>query len=436
MTGERDDRHGVDLGVVLVLPVAVAVVLATAPTGVVADRPAPTGVVTDARATTAADAAVTVDAPETVPPGETVTVQVTLRNDGAEPAGYVLELGGTRWSVVDHADDSGVWKLQNRSWLYREVDPGDEVSPTVTFRVPSDATGQVDLQVTAETASGVVDETAATLSVDRPPEAALSVPRSVTAGESVTLDATASRDPDPGEAVDRYEWDLDGDGTVEQTTTDPTVETAYEEPDAYTPTVTVVAGDATATASATVTVDSSQAAPTGTRSLPDAVRPGETATVTVTVPVDGEVTGLAVAESVDGLSVVDWSASPSATYRETERQWLFLSVADRTATVEYTVRVPASATAGTRYQFDGEVSATDRAVTAVEGDTTLVVRRCPASAAAGEDDRLDLREVQQAVGAWADGEPVAGETLSLRTIQRLVGLWADGEDVTCGGESQ
>lgn len=173
-------------------------------------------------------------------------------------------------------------------------------------------------------------------------------------------------------------------------------------------------------------------APTATRELPDGVQPGERVTVTVRVPVDGEVNSLAVDEE-SPLAVVDQETTPQAEYRSDERQWLFVSVTDRTAVVNYTVQVPDDADPATRYTFDGEVSGADMSVGAVGDDTTLVVRRCPASAVAGDDNRIHLRGIQRAVGNWADDEPFAGEVLDLQTVQRLIGLWVDSERATCAG---
>ena len=51
---------------------------------------------------------------------------------------------------------------------------------------------------------------------NQPPTASFTAPTSAKVGEAVTLDASASKDPDG--AVEQYEWDLDGDGTFETST--------------------------------------------------------------------------------------------------------------------------------------------------------------------------------------------------------------------------
>lgn len=348
-------------------------------------------------------------APQTATVGETVTFDATGSAD-PEASGLEFEFD---------VDGDGTYERTTNGRLSVTVDsPGDR---TVGVRVTD--------------ASGDTDTATATVTVEPPantaPTASLSVSETVTVGRAVTLDAAGSTDPD-GEIVE-YRFDTDGDGQPETTTDRPTTTVTYDEAKTYTPRVTVVDNDGTErTATATVTVEPAAQAPTATRELPDGVQPGERVTVTVRVPVDGEVNGLAVDEE-STLPVVGQETAPQARYRSDKRQWLFVSVTDRTAVVNYTVRVPDDAAPGTQYTFTGEVSATDTTNATVGGDTALVVRRCPASAVAGDDDRIDLREIQRAIGAWADSEPVAGEVLDLRTVQRLIGLWADSERAACAG---
>jgi PKD repeat protein len=73
----------------------------------------------------------------------------------------------------------------------------------------------------------------------------------VTLGQSATLDATSSSDPDG--TIATYEWDLDGDGTYETTGSKPTFTPAAAGAHHVTLRVTDDSGT-TATATATVTV--------------------------------------------------------------------------------------------------------------------------------------------------------------------------------------
>jgi PKD repeat protein len=60
--------------------------------------------------------------------------------------------------------------------------------------------------------------------VSTPPSASVSGPNTTTPGETVTLDASDTTDD---EEIGGYEWDFDGDGTVDEITTSPVVEHAF-----------------------------------------------------------------------------------------------------------------------------------------------------------------------------------------------------------------
>jgi extracellular elastinolytic metalloproteinase len=71
-----------------------------------------------------------------------------------------------------------------------------------------------------------------------PPSGSLTAtPTPVPLGRAVTLDASSFRDPDS--AITGYDWDLDGDGRVDRTTTAPTTDFAYGRTGTLTPQVTV-----------------------------------------------------------------------------------------------------------------------------------------------------------------------------------------------------
>ncbi len=66
-------------------------------------------------------------------------------------------------------------------------------------------------------------------------------PSNPSVGETVTLDASGSSDPDG--ALTEYRWDFDGSGRVVRTTTGPTVDHSYPEAGTFEATVTVVDDD-------------------------------------------------------------------------------------------------------------------------------------------------------------------------------------------------
>lgn len=91
---------------------------------------------------------------------------------------------------------------------------------------------------------------------DTAPTAALSAPTGIVSpGDTVTLDGGGSSDPDPGDTL-QYRWDIDGDGTFDRTTADPTTTTSFASAGAHTVRLQAVDdhGLASAVATATVTV--------------------------------------------------------------------------------------------------------------------------------------------------------------------------------------
>ena len=82
--------------------------------------------------------------------------------------------------------------------------------------------------------------------------------------ELITFDATAVTDPDS--AITGYEWDFDGNGSVDRTTTTPRTDFAYGAAGSFNPVVHVKdfrGGEGTATTPVTVAAAPAPAPPAG-----------------------------------------------------------------------------------------------------------------------------------------------------------------------------
>ena len=114
----------------------------------------------------------------------------------ADPDGAVV---GYRWDF----DGDGSY----------EFDAGSD--PTVLYTFTTPGTRTVRLEVSDADGGSALAQQA--VRVTQPPLASLVVsPATITAGQSATFDATGSTDPDG--SIVRYDWDLDGNGTYENTT--------------------------------------------------------------------------------------------------------------------------------------------------------------------------------------------------------------------------
>lgn len=104
-----------------------------------------------------------------------------------------------------------------------ETDTGTVSATSTTFPGP----GTYTVRVRVTDADGATAIAPATVTVEsagttnQPPVASLAVPSLAVVDQPVTLDASGSSDPDG--TVTQYEWDFNGDGVYDQTTSQPTV---------------------------------------------------------------------------------------------------------------------------------------------------------------------------------------------------------------------
>ena len=176
---------------------------------------------------------------------------------------------------------------------------------------------------------------------DQPPVVSFSVSTAdARVNQPLTFDASSSRDPDG--QITKYEWDFNGDGIFDQTTTAATVSYTYAA--SGTKTVTVRATDnegATARATQTITVGELAVRVTRTIST-SAALPGSTFLVIVRMEPQMDVAGVGLQESLP----VGWQIKPlenaGAAFKRSTVQWIFVDTirANTTKVVSYELTVP------------------------------------------------------------------------------------------------
>jgi hypothetical protein len=161
----------------------------------------------------------------------TATVVVANLAPTAIPGGpYSVGQEGTITLAGSGTDPGGPDEALSFAWdfdgdgIYGETVTarGDERGPTPTFSAAGLRAGTVfvvSFRVTdddgaSQTRSQGISITAA----NRSPLADAGGPYQVEAGSSLTLDASGSSDPDPGDQITSYEWDLNADGSFDAST--------------------------------------------------------------------------------------------------------------------------------------------------------------------------------------------------------------------------
>jgi len=216
--------------------------------------------------------------------GETVTLDASGSSDAD---GSIAEY---RWDVDGDGSVDATTTGATRDHTYGST---GEKTPSVTV---ADAEG-----ATAEASTSVQ-----VVSANSAPTASLThSPSNPETGETVTFDASGSSDPDG--SIAEYRWDVDGDGSVDATTSGATYSHAYGSTGEKTPSVTV-ADDAGATAEAadTVQVMSANTAPTASLThSPSNPETGETVTLDASGSSDPDGDVVEYRWDVDGDGTVD-----------------------------------------------------------------------------------------------------------------------------------
>ena len=159
------------------------------------------------------------------------------------------ELDPIRFTDMSYDEDGGIVEWL---WDFGDGTASTEISPEHAFE--DDGTFTVSLTVTD--GGGSQDTTAAEVRITNlPPIAQLSIEESTRpTGEAFRFDSSASADPSLSGSITRYEWDFDGDGTFDETTTAPILSHAFDDDGSYEVTVRVTDDDEAAAISDPVSV--------------------------------------------------------------------------------------------------------------------------------------------------------------------------------------
>ena len=134
------------------------------------------------------------------------------------------ELAPIRFTDLSHDEDGAIV-----CWLWQFGDGGTAAEAGSEHAFQSAGTYTVSLTVTDD--GGARHTTVAQVTITNlPPAAQLSADRAERpTGASFRFDASGSSDPSPGGSITQYEWDFDGDGMYERTSSSPTLSRAYSD---------------------------------------------------------------------------------------------------------------------------------------------------------------------------------------------------------------
>jgi len=264
--------------------------------------------------------------------------------------------------------------------------------------------------------------------------------------ETITFDASGSRDPDG--TIATYEWDFNGDGLFDLSTADPVVTYSYETSGMRS--VTLRATDTEgASARYTYTFEISAPAVSVLRTISTMTAlPGSTFKVVIRIEPEMDLAGVGLQENLP----VGWEIKPienaGAAFKRAAVQWVFIDQikAGTTKVISYEVTVPESGQLiATTLPVCFEITGTFQAMTPaleipVEGDAEIEVSdtlRLKTAIAhlvprANEEmeDRIDLRlsqkisveQLDRALEMWQNDEVVPwtqGASIDLETMKEL-----------------
>jgi len=271
-------------------------------------------------------------------------------------------------------------------------------------------------------------------------------PTDVHINEAIQFDASDTRDPDGSIAM--YEWDFNGDGLFDLSTTDPTVTYTYGTAGMKTVTLRATDDDgSTARTSSTVFVDDLAVTVTRTISTAQAL-PGSTFLVVVRIEPEVDLAGVGLQEVLP----VGWQIKPlenaGSAFKRSTVQWVFVDQirAGTTKVISYELTVPESdrliaTTLPVCFTLTGMFQAmTPFMELPVEGDSqievtdaldikTAIAHLVPRIGIDADDtidlrlsEKIDPKQLARAIEMWQYGEAVPwtqGATISLEMMKEL-----------------
>lgn len=282
---------------------------------------------------------------------------------------------------------------------------------------------------------------------NEPPQVGFTVsPSNPRINQPVTFDASSSFDPDG--LIAKYEWDFNGDGLFDSTTTEPTATYTYATSGSKSVTVRATDNEG-ATARATVSVSIGDLAVKVTRTIStSAALPGSTFLVIVRIEPQMDVAGVGLQENLP----VGWKIKPlenaGAAFKRATVQWVFVDQirAGSTKIISYELSVPPSdQLIATTLPVCFTLTGTFQAMTPfmelpVEGDAKVEVSTAlPLKEAIAHlvprvgldaEDTIDLRlsqkidpqQLKRALEMWQNDEVVPwtqGSMISLEQMKEL-----------------
>ncbi|MBS1845823.1 MAG: PKD domain-containing protein [Actinobacteria bacterium] len=297
-------------------------------------------------------------------------------------AGQVVSFNGSGSNDPDGTITRYEWDLDGNGTF--ETSTG--TTPTASTTYATSGERNVGLRVT-DNAGATSTFTKTVTIANQPPTASFTAtPTSAPTGTSVAFNASASKDSDG--TIAKYEWDLDGNGTYETTTTTPTTSTTYTTPGARTVGLRVV-DNSGGTATTTVAVTATNRAPTASfTATPNPVPTGTSVTYNAAASSDPDGTIAKYEWDLDGNGTYELNtgSTPSAisNYATAGTRNVGLRVTDNsgataTSTVSVTVQnrppvasftaTPNPVTAGTSVAFSAAGSSDpDGTITKYEWD--------------------------------------------------------------------